>query len=29
LQRVSGMMDASDIDVAPVLDHDVIVEKRD
>lgn len=29
LQRVSGMMDASDIDVAPVLDHNVIVEKRD
>ena len=28
LQRVSGMMDASDIDVAPVLDHNVIVEKR-
>jgi len=27
LQRVSGMMDASDIDVAPVLDHGVIVEK--
>ncbi|WP_044829147.1 MarR family winged helix-turn-helix transcriptional regulator [Thalassospira sp. HJ] len=27
LQRVSGMMDASDIDVAPVLDHDVIVER--
>ena len=28
LQRVSGMMDASDIDVAPLLDHDVIVDKN-
>lgn len=27
LQRVSGMMDASDYDVAPLLDHEVIVEK--
>lgn len=28
LQRVAQMMDASDIDVAPVLDHQVIVEKN-
>jgi DNA-binding MarR family transcriptional regulator len=27
LQRVSTMMDAGDIDVAPLLDHEVIVEK--
>ncbi|WP_417519750.1 MarR family winged helix-turn-helix transcriptional regulator, partial [Marinobacter sp.] len=27
LQRVSGMMDASDYDAAPLLDHEVIVEK--
>lgn len=28
LQRVSGMMDASDYDVAPLLDHEVIIEKN-
>ncbi|MFH1803536.1 MAG: MarR family transcriptional regulator [Pseudomonadota bacterium] len=27
LQRVAGMMDASDIDVAPLLDHEVLYEK--
>ncbi|OKH89943.1 MarR family winged helix-turn-helix transcriptional regulator [Thalassospira sp. TSL5-1] len=27
LQRVSTMMDAGDIDVAPLLDHEAIVEK--